>query len=1496
MSSFLKKGQRSARRLAGVLSFAKFDYKSLKKPKNLIRILFWAVIYIFGSILTLLSCIDLYRQWQQNPISSSVANINNKTITSPDPTICLPFYNYQALINYLMTGDSNKTEFCWEALNAFPSWQEMQNTQWQDLIQNLTSGALDQTEFYLDALHLFSTWQKMQNTEWQRLIINLLGEELYVDAQNFFSTFQKRQNRTWQALINHMMTGDLNQTVFYADAMNSFSSWQKKQNTAWQALINNLTSGEANQTEFYVDALNSFLSWQEMKNSAWPAAIIVLTQAYMNILYEIEGMRGYEDNLFNYTQNTNDSTYQVMWRVLVPKLSEWKVTIGQFKNVFGRKFLEFYSMTVTLYSTVLGGNQTRLLNNQEMVYASQQKVCYKLNFEGVQLDLSSRITININNANMTGGVALNYDYEFAPQVFRKLGPKIIFASKEPVTVDIPGQPTVTILFGKWVQLVINPEIEYLSLPAIRGSARCSVDTTQNECENKCRQKIVEVLCKCTPAKETVSLDFIIAGEGCQFGQLEKCLLNFTGTEDSNCMNGCLDSCVNWQFVTEINQDIITFPFLLWKEQSVRNQAVIDISVTNLDYIFCEETDNWTTEVIVGTIGGAFGFWLGLDMLTIAYMILSKTVLFLIGKCIPQKTTVEELNPNSFMQESDRKTQLLQKIFPKDWKIETWTYKDPEIWIWIAKKLIWTCLFVAGAALTIKMFINLCITYKAGGTVSISSVMINKTMVLPSSVVCTTFSEATFSPSGDYANLSFLFNESNFEQMMIVNELNKTTLLSPDWTWPRFLIYMISAYLRAVSLLEQGSTYEPMDQRVDESAMLNYTRELLIKYSITEEELNRKFAIEFAHLRNINVQCFSIFENKTFYMTPLSASYVTSPLKFNEDQAVCIYYPIETFTFHSFDDSCVISASMDSNYMYWATKSGTSALNFSATTNHLNGKNNSPLRTNVTFDYSAIYQSLNTTSNCSMDNTPPIDCVAKCRSNLAAKYCNCQIATNVTTDELFDEKILQCDWQKFSNCLTTVANMMESCYDNCTPACTHPTFLLNSSTSEANDWQDIIEIRIFNFVYPLFTEQLIMMQSDFLAASGGLLGFYLGLDMTFFVSIIFTPLMLLTGLCIPNAEATIEENILEEQTNMTEHRFWRQIIEKLFNIDFSRQPLGIIVKSLFEGLVWAVVYLAFSAFTLLMCLSCYQQMKDNPTSSSFDLFLNKTITIPTTTFCVPLDTSVFDEQSTTNTTLAMEHLFKSEFNFTKQSLLDTAFIWPLKLLQITQQYLGLVDNYRFMDEVDIGTIWSAFKNDSAKKKLMASNAIDIFAQKIGNLNITREELLGKFGQELQQIYAISVNKYDTRSTKRLINSIPTERITLVATSEICYELPVGAISFSSQYEFIHLDFKLVPQMPLKVSMECSPSNQISMDLPGRVTGATTTNFLLTGSMKSQTTTFLDINTILQILPMIDGVQRCSETKTSAMCMEDCEIKAVETQCGCTPEGAKTSNNNNEFNAR
>jgi hypothetical protein len=162
--------------------------------------------------------------------------------------------------------------------------------------------------------------------------------------------------------------------------------------------------GTRHQAKLITNALNSSFektaSWQEFQTDPWSATVIVFSQAYMSTIYATEAMRGYEENPLNYIYDKDDITSQVISNVLVKKLLQWNVTLGQFKNVFGQKFLDFYPTTMTL----LRSNQTKLLTNQELVLVTEEQVCYKFVDGSVQLELNDKITVEINNINTAGGV------------------------------------------------------------------------------------------------------------------------------------------------------------------------------------------------------------------------------------------------------------------------------------------------------------------------------------------------------------------------------------------------------------------------------------------------------------------------------------------------------------------------------------------------------------------------------------------------------------------------------------------------------------------------------------------------------------------------------------------------------------------------------------------------------------------------------------------------------------------------------------------------------------------------------------------------------------------------------------------------------------------------------------------------------------------------------------------------------------------------------------
>ena len=322
----------------------------------------------------------------------------------------------------------------------------------------------------------------------------------------------------------------------------------------------------------------------------------------------------------------------------------------------------------------------------------------------------------------------------------------------------------------------------------------------------------------------------------------------------------------------------------------------------------------------------------------------------------------------------------------------------------------------------------------------------------------------------------------------------------------------------------------------------------------------------------------------------------------------------------------------------------------------------------------------------------------------------------------------------------------------------------------------------------------MTYSDFAAAAGGLLGFWLGLDFKYLVNIIFTSAMWLVGLWIKKLKLPGGKS--EVQTTETKNQSL-QIVSKFLNIDFVKQPLVLNIKLLIESLFWTAIYILFGYLSIQSCFNYVDQIVNSPTDSNFQKVSNNPITFPVRTFCVPFDTSAFDEPK-----INLEEVFvyMKEFNIT---ILNEKFQWPLSLLRIVQLYLAMVDAYKSMDEGDMRITWSHFSNaseleyyqlpgqDKENQQLSSFSAdVNSFANSLEKFKIPERELLEKFRNELSQIVFVNISKYNWQNQSPFVKSVPVDEIALVTNRKVCYKIPIGAIAFSSQYEYISFDYKIV----------------------------------------------------------------------------------------------------------
>ena len=82
----------------------------------------------------------------------------------------------------------------------------------------------------------------------------------------------------------------------------------------------------------------------------------------------------------------------------------------------------------------------------------------------------------------------------------------------------------------------------------------------------------------------------------------------------DCEKKCLDICERTTYFASRNSDTRFFPSLQDEIYKQANYSVIQLMIGSFDYPIFEETLKWTFPAFFGTIGGALGLWLGINIL------------------------------------------------------------------------------------------------------------------------------------------------------------------------------------------------------------------------------------------------------------------------------------------------------------------------------------------------------------------------------------------------------------------------------------------------------------------------------------------------------------------------------------------------------------------------------------------------------------------------------------------------------------------------------------------------------------------------------------------------------------------------------------------------------------------------------------------------------------------------------------------------------------------
>lgn len=141
--------------------------------------------------------------------------------------------------------------------------------------------------------------------------------------------------------------------------------------------------------------------------------------------------------------------------------------------------------------------------------------------------------------------------------------------------------------------------------------KCNPSKTYENCLSECRVSLFQQLCNCTPTTWSSWASLELYKE-CRLSNYIHCA-TYTGYDDAQCMK---EQCGTLGDLCERR----IFELALVKGDPSLTGARLVLQVGSLDYPVFEEQYRYTLEEFIGVLGGAIGFYLGLDFLGILLII------------------------------------------------------------------------------------------------------------------------------------------------------------------------------------------------------------------------------------------------------------------------------------------------------------------------------------------------------------------------------------------------------------------------------------------------------------------------------------------------------------------------------------------------------------------------------------------------------------------------------------------------------------------------------------------------------------------------------------------------------------------------------------------------------------------------------------------------------------------------------------------------------------
>jgi hypothetical protein len=540
--------------------------------------------------------------------------------------------------------------------------------------------------------------------------------------------------------------------------------------------------------------------------------------------------------------------------------------------------------------------------------------------------------------------------------------------------------------------------------------------------------------------------------------------------------------------------------------------------------------------------------------------------------------------------------------------------------------------------------------------------------------------------------------------------------------------------------------------------------------------------------------------------------------------------------------------------------------------------------------------------CSNEETQET-CRARCRIKFIEKICNCSPTTWPT---LLSRTSKECSWNDYLICLNYSGTEDIIDMNKCLPSCQKINFDSNRTdiVSLPTNFKEIQTARwrifIADFTYPFFEQLPQMTFIEFVAAFGSTLGVLLGLDLRLLPSVLFTSIFATLTFVFKRKQK--KKFLIKPEKHKVFLRIVNsQAMKKIATVsDFSllsvkkMSRFAIIRHSLYY-IFWSVVYIAGGFLTFLVCWPLFLDYKNDKLTGNVQFLNNNSIFLPSPTVCLPiflLNTS-YDNEGTENT----ENLVQKYFQNSTETLLNST--WNFAFLGIVQMYISKYDNFEMPDPDEIIS-----PNNITGKLFEIFTTMDV---NMNLLNITMEQLIQKFGNEIRKQFAIEISFQNNTLVNGLIYELGT---IFVSESKICYKIDTDFIEFKSTADSVKIyidgsiifqEYQVLPNtngayfVPIYGKV-ISSFGMVTIDLEGRNVVTNRSN-ILDGTIRlgfgETNIASLEILSVIKGLPTIGGIEKCAEKQTEYDCQDYCLSEAILNHCKCAPRLLKQTTQSNDM---